>query len=196
MGTKIGRRHDPSLFQDDDGSWWLIWGATQIAKLKPDFSGLETEPIEISPGGDMTSMGHEGCLIMKIEGQYVLFGTGWSTGIMRRGSYNLYYATADKITGPYSERKFVGRFLGHGTPFKTKDGKWWCTAFYNANVPPLNADGIEDENLIFTASTINQRGTTIVPLDVYTDQNEELIIRAKVSAYATPGPDEAQQFEF
>ena len=49
----------------------------------------------------------------------MLFGTGWSTGQMRRGSYNLYYATADKITGPYSERKFAGRFLGHGTPFKT-----------------------------------------------------------------------------
>jgi hypothetical protein len=30
---------------------------------------------------------------------------------------------------------------------------------------------------------------------VYTDDNGELIIRAKVSAYATPGPDEAQKFD-
>ena len=194
MGEKIGHRHDPSLFKDDDGTWWQVWGATQIAKLKPDFSDFEGEPITIGPAGQMKEMGHEGCLIMKIEGKYVLFGTGWSTGISRRGSYNLYYAVADKITGPYSERKFVGRFLGHGTPFKTKDGKWWCTAFYNANIPPLSAEGIEDKDLIFTASSINQRGTTIVPLDVYTDDNGELIIRAKVSAYATPGPDEAQKF--
>lgn len=196
MGDKIGHRHDPSLFKDDDGSWWLVWGATQIARLKPDFSGFASEPIEISPTGEMKKMGHEGCLIMKIEGKYVLFGTGWSTGIGRRGTYNLYYATADKITGPYSERKFVGRFLGHGTPFKTKDGKWWCTAFYNGNVPPMNPEGIEEKNLMFTASSINQRGTTIVPLDVRTDDNGELIIRAKVSAYATPGPDEVQQFNF
>ncbi|KJF45734.1 beta-xylosidase [Draconibacterium sediminis] len=195
MGEKIARRHDPSLFNDDDGSWWLIWGATQIAKLKPDFSGFEGEPIKIGPSGDTKNMGHEGCLIMKIDGKYVLFGTGWSTGLMRRGTYNLYYAVADKITGPYSERKFVGRFLGHGTPFKTKDGNWWCTAFYNGNVPPLEKEGIENENLIFTAASINQRGTTIVPLDVFTDDDGELIIRAKVSEYATPGPDEAQKFD-
>jgi Glycosyl hydrolases family 43/Cellulase (glycosyl hydrolase family 5) len=196
MGAKIGHRHDPSLFKDDDGSWWMVWGATQIAKLKPDFSDFDGEPITIGPAGQMKRMGHEGCLIKKIEGKYVLFGTGWSTGIGRRGTYNLYYATADKITGPYSERKFTGRFLGHGTPFKTKDGKWWCTAFYNANVPPLEADGIETKNLMFTASTINHRGTTIVPLNVYTNDKGELIIRANVSAYATPGPDEAQKFDF
>ena len=194
LGEKIGRKHDPSLFKDDDGSWWLIWGATQIARLKSDFSDFEGEPIEIGPAGETKNMGHEGCLIMKIKGKYVLFGTGWSTGIMRRGTYNLYYAVADKITGPYSERKFVGRFLGHGTPFKTKYGNWWCTAFFNANIPPLEKEGIEDKNLIFTASSINHRGTTIVPLDVYTDANGELIIRAKDSAYANPGPDEAQKF--
>ncbi|WP_346863958.1 family 43 glycosylhydrolase [uncultured Draconibacterium sp.] len=195
MGEKIGRRHDPSLFKDDDRSWWLVWGATQISKLKPDFSDFATKPVTIGPGGDMTKMGHEGCLIMKIEGKYVLFGTGWSTGIGRRGTYNLYYATADKITGPYSERKFVGRFLGHGTPFKTKDGNWWCTAFYNGNVPPLDKECIENENLIFTAASVNQRGTTIVPLDVFTNNSGELIIRAKDSVYGTPGPDEVQKFE-
>jgi len=196
MGEKIGRRHDPSLFQDDDGTRWLIWGATQIAPLKSDFSDFAGEPITIGPRGEMKRMGHEGCLIMKIDGKYVLFGTGWSTGMGRRGSYNLYYATADKITGPYSERKFVGRFLGHGTPFQTKDGNWWCTAFFNANVPPLDKEGIEGKNLIFTAGSINQRGTTIVPLDVYTDANGELIIRAKDMAYETPGPDEVQKFDF
>ncbi|MCG8310637.1 MAG: family 43 glycosylhydrolase [Cytophagales bacterium] len=203
MGDKIGHRHDPSLFKDNDarlpdgqGSWWLVWGATQIAKLNADFSDFVGEPITIGPSGGMKKMGHEGCLIMKIEGRYVLFGTGWSTGIGRRGTYNLYYAVADEITGPYSERKFVGRFLGHGTPFKTKDGNWWCTAFFNANVPPLDPDGIEEEHLMFTASSINQRGTTIVPLDVYTDGKGELIIRAKDSAYATPGSDEAQKLSF
>lgn len=194
MGTEIKRRHDPSLFQDDDGTWWLIWGATQIAPLKEDFSGFSGEPIEIKPSGDAAKMGHEGCLIKKVEGKYVLFGTGWSTGQMRRGSYNLYYATADKITGPYGERKFAGRFLGHGTPFQDGEGRWWCTAFYNANIPPVSAKGIESRDLGDTAQTINQQGLTLVPLDVHLQETGELYIRAKDPAYATPGPDEAQPF--
>ena len=193
MGVKIGRRHDPSLFKDDDGTWWLIWGATQIAPLKPDFSDLAAEPTTIGPSGETAKMGHEGCLMRKLGGKYVLFGTGWSTGEMRKGSYNLYYATAKDIKGPYSERKFVGRFLGHGTPFQTDDGQWWCTAFYNANVPPLDREDIEQQDLSETAQTINQQGVTLVPLDVRTE-NGEVVIRAIDPAYATPGPDEKQRF--
>lgn len=194
LGTEIGKRHDPSLFQDDDGSWWMIWGATSIAPLKPDFTGFAGETIQIRPAGETAKMGHEGCLIQKIHRKYVLFGTGWSTGKMRRGSYNLYYATADSLSGPWSERKFVGRFLGHGTPFQDKQGRWWCTAFYNANVPPIRRDKIATRDLRDTAQTINQRGTTLVPLDVRLLDSGQLHIRAKDPDYATPGPDEAQQF--
>tara|TARA_B100000927_G_scaffold26389_3_gene19805 strand:+ start:5104 stop:8166 length:3063 start_codon:yes stop_codon:yes gene_type:complete len=195
MGTAIERRHDPSLFKDDDNTWWLIWGATTIAPLKPGFTDFASEPVNIHPEGNTEKMGHEGCLIMKIEGKYVLFGTGWSTHMGRRGSYNLYYATADQITGPYSERKFAGRFLGHGTPFQDNEGRWWCTAFYNGNVPPVSRVGIQDRDLSDTAQTINQRGTTLVPLEVKLKENGELYIRAKDPDYATVGPDEAQLFE-
>lgn len=194
LGTKVGRRHDPSLFRDDDGTWWMIWGATQIAPLKPDLSDFAAEPTTIGPSGVHAKMGHEGCLIRKIEGRYVLFGTGWSTGKMRKGSYNLYYAIADKVTGPYSERKFVGRFLGHGTPFQDRSGRWWCTAFYNANVPPLSAEGIQSRDLSSDAQTINQQGLTLVPLDVR-KAGGEIVIRAKDPRYATPGPDEVQPFD-
>lgn len=195
MGAKIERRHDPSMFRDDDGTWWLIWGATKIAPLKPDFTGLAAAPVSIGPSGETGKMGHEGCLIQKIHGKYVLFGTGWSTAEMRRGSYNLYYATADEIRGPYSERQFAGRFLGHGTPFRDGDGQWWSTAFYNGNVPPLERQGIVSRDLSATAQTINQLGTTIVPLDVRLRKDGSLHIRAKDPDYATPGPDEAQAFE-
>lgn len=90
MGAKIARRHDPSLFQDDDDQWWLIWGATRIAPLKPDFTDFTAAPVTIGPSGEFSKMGHEGCLIRKIGGKCVLFGTGWSTGRMRQGTYNLY----------------------------------------------------------------------------------------------------------
>ncbi|HEU5117004.1 MAG TPA: family 43 glycosylhydrolase, partial [Isosphaeraceae bacterium] len=194
MGTAIGHRHDPSLFRDDDGTTWLIWGATEIAPLKPDFSSFAAEPTRIGPAAKVDKMGHEGCLIRKIGRKYVLFGTGWSTGQMRKGSYNLYYATADAITGPYSERRFAGRFLGHGTPFQDDQGRWWCTAFYNANVPPLPREGIETRDLGATAQTINRQGVTLVPLEIRVLDDHDVSIRAIDPAYATPGPDELQKF--
>jgi len=171
----------------------MIWGATEIAPLKKDFSDFAAAPTRIGPSGETAKMGHEGCLIRKIKGRYMLFGTGWSTGQMRKGSYNLYYATADKITGPYSERKFAGRFLGHGTPFQDKKGRWWCTAFFNANVPPLSSAGIERRDLSADAQTINEQGLTIVPLDIRLIKGD-IVVRAKDPRYATPGPDEAQKF--
>ena len=90
--------------------------------------------------------------------------------------------------------RFAGRFLGHGTPFQDQDGKWWCTAFFNANVPPLPRQGIEKRNLSENAQTINEQGVTIVPLDVKVLDDGDIYIRAKDPAYATPGPEEAQRF--
>ena len=193
MGEKIGKRHDPSLFRDDDGTWWMIWGATTIAPLKADLSDFAAEPSEIGPAGEFKQMGHEGCLVRKVHGRYILFGTGWSTGKGRKGSYNLYYATADKVTGPYGERKFAGRFLGHGTPFRDDAGKWWCTAFFNANVPPVSREGIRLRDLSQDAQTINDQGVTLVPLEIEKD-GRDVVVRAVDPDYANPGPDELQRF--
>ncbi len=194
VGAALGKRHDPSLFRDTDGQTWLIWGATEIAPLKPDFSGFQGPPVRIGPSGETSKMGHEGCLMHKIGGKYVLFGTGWSTGEMRKGSYNLYYAIADQITGPYSERKFVGRFLGHGTPFQDRDGRWWCTAFYNGNVPPRSDKDLAANTWGDNAYTINEQGVTLCPLDVTVTAAGEVHIRALDPRYARPGLEEAQQF--
>jgi xylan 1,4-beta-xylosidase len=202
MGKKLGEKHDPSLFKDGD-TWWLLWGNTELAPLKSDFSDFTAQGVRIDPAGTrkdpqtqkpISRIGHEGATMRKIGKKYVHFGTAWSTDLGRKGSYNLYYCTADKITGPYGPRKFAGRFLGHGTPFQTRDGKWWCTAFFNGNVPPLKREGIETRDLSETAQTINQRGTTIVPLEVKIQADGDIYICAKDPAYATPGPDENQKF--
>jgi hypothetical protein len=205
LGDRLGDdKHDPSLFKDDDGTWWFIWKNTFIAPFSKDFTHFTAEPTHIDPAGSrpdpqdntrtISRIGHEGTTILKIGKKYVFIGTGWSTDMGRKGSYNLYYCTADKITGPYGSRKFLGRFLGHGTPFQTLDGQWWCTAFYNANVPPLPREGIEKRDLSEDAQTINQRGLTIVPLDVKVQNDGNIYLRAIDPAYGTPGPDEAQKF--
>ncbi|MCU0379199.1 MAG: family 43 glycosylhydrolase [Bacteroidales bacterium] len=190
-GEKFGRQHDPSLFQDDDGIVWLVSRCTQIQKLNTDLSGFEGDPVSISPSD--RKMGHEGALIIKFEGKYILFGTAWSTDTMRKGTYNLYYTTADRIEGPYGPRRFAGRFLGHGTPFRDKEGRWWCTAFYNANVPPLGGEEAKTKDLSGNAYTINRQGLTLVPIEI-TMKDGDVVVYAKDEYYRYPGPEEVQRF--
>lgn len=203
MGDDLGERHDPSLFRDDDGTVYLLWQNTMVAPLSKDLTRYTAEPVRIDPSGSrpgpdgepIRRIGHEGATMIKVGGKYVHFGTAWSTDEGRKGSYNLYYSVAGKITGPYGPRKFAGRFLGHGTPFRTRDGKWWCTAFFNGNVPPVPREGVGTRDLGENAQTINDQGVTIVPLAVRVLDNGEVYIRAKDPAYANPGPDEAQEFQ-
>ncbi|MCG8526111.1 MAG: family 43 glycosylhydrolase [Opitutales bacterium] len=206
MIEDMQRKHDPSLYQDPKtGKWWMLWANTMVAPIKDDFSGFDGEAVRIDPSSKrpdplnpekmISRIGHEGATMIMVGDKYVHLGTAWSTDKGRQGSYNLYYCISDKINGTYGPRKFAGRFLGHGTPFQTRDGKWWNTAFYNANVAPLSREGIQDRDLGETAQTINQRGVTIVPLVVKQLENGEVFIRAKDPDYANPGPDEAQKFE-
>ncbi len=192
MGKEFGTRHDPTLFLDGTTPY-LVWGITHIQQLKSDFTGFVGDPISIEPSN--RRMGHEGSIIFKIGRKYVLFGTAWSTDTMRHGTYNLYYATADKLEGPYGERRFCGRFLGHGTPFQDKQGRWWCTAFYNANHPTLDGKAASTMDLSDTAYTINPVGTTIVPLKVALDASGDVWVRAKDPDYAYPGQEEVQTFD-
>lgn len=192
LGAAMRGKHDPSLFQDDDGSWYLLWGNTRIVPLASDLSKLAGEPARIDPSD--RKIGHEGATLRKIGDKYVHFGTAWSTDQMRKGSYNLYYCTSENVMGPYGPRQFAGRFLGHGTPFQDKQGRWWCTAFFNANIPPIDDRNIQNKDLRETAQTINRKGTTLVPLEVRILDNGEIFIRAKDPRYRNPGPDEAQDF--
>jgi len=173
---------------------WIVYKVGTIAPLKPGMAGLAAKSVDIGPSN--RKMGHEGALIKKIGKKYALFGTAWSTDKGRVGNYNLYYCTADKITGPYGERKFAGRFLGHGFPFQDSQNRWWCTAFYNGNIPPISRADLKKRPLPDTAYTINKMGTTIVPLEVKIQDDGDISIRAKDPDFASPGPDEVQQFTF
>ena len=202
LGELSGGRHDPSLFRDDDGTVYLLWQNTLIAPLNEELSDFTAEPVLIDPAGSrpgpdgtpISRIGHEGATMRKIGDKYIHFGTAWSTDQARKGTYNLYYCVADKPTGPFGPRQFVGRFLGHGTPFQDKEGRWWCTAFFNANTPPLSREDMRGKNLGDDAYTINPQGTTIVPLDVRVLDDGSVLIRAKDPDYAQPGPEEVQKF--
>ena len=61
-------------------------------------------------------------------------------------------------------------------------------------MPPVPREGIRTRDLGENAQTINEQGVTIVPLDVRVLDDGGVYIRAKDPAYASPGPDEAQDF--
>ncbi|PWJ37892.1 family 43 glycosylhydrolase [Sediminitomix flava] len=186
----FGHQHDPALFFEE-GKTWLVSKCAEIRALKPDFSGYEGETIKIGPSD--RKLGHEGCYIFKIDDKYVLFGTAWSTDQMRKGSYNLYYCTADQLTGPYGPRKFAGRFMGHGTPFQDKEGKWWCTAFLNGTYTSREAVDAGKADNGEKAYTINKQGLTLVPMDIR-KENGEIVVEVYDSLYAKPGKEEVQNF--
>ncbi len=192
MGINVGFHRDPTIFVDDDGAKYMLAGSAEIFKLKNDLSGFEDYHKLIGPEDRL--LGHEGVYVIKVGRKYVMFGTGWSTDNMRRGTYNLYYCIADKVTGPYGPRKFAGRYLGHGTPFKDKKGRWWCTAFYNADHPTLTPEEAATMDLSKAAYTINQGGLTVVPMDIY-EENGDVVVHVKDEAYRYPGKEEVQKFD-
>ena len=198
-GVVFGHQHDPSLFIDPaEGSPWLVSFATKLYKIKKDFSGFEGEQCTIKPSN--RTIGHEGSQIIKVGSKYVLFGTAWSSDKMREGTYNLYYCTANSVTGPYGPRKFVGRCLGHGTVFQDLQGRWWCTAFQNGTLmSPAELAAIKDfpkdatDPTKLKAITTNQNGLTLVPLEIK-EENGDISIKTLDPNYANPGPEEVQKF--
>jgi beta-xylosidase len=125
--------HDHTLFFDDDGRIYMIWGAGKlmIAELKDDLSGIkkETEQILIknanAPVGDNVGLG-EGSQLFKVNGKYYLFTISWPRGGMR----TVVVHRADKIIGPW-EGKMVLQDLGvaQGGLIDTPDGKWYSYLF-------------------------------------------------------------------
>lgn len=185
----VGFQSDPSIFVDDDGTPWLLSYCTQIRKLKKDFSGFDGGHRLVIPKN--RQLGFEGTSMVKIGTKYVLFGTSWSTDIYGKGTYNLYYTTADAILGPYSPRKFAARFVGNGTPFQDKNGRWWVTAFRKPDQTVLTIEELNGRDASNGAYTINQPGLTLVPLDIKITNNEVSII-ANDTRYRYPGNEEVQ----
>ncbi|MEZ5329030.1 MAG: sulfatase-like hydrolase/transferase [Verrucomicrobiales bacterium] len=191
FGAEFGDRRDPSIFTDQDGARWLVWDCAKIAKLKPNFFGFAGEEVAIAPSD--RRLGDGGCTIRRIGSKYVLFGSAWSTDVTNQGTFNLYFCTADKLTGPYGPRRFAGRFCGHGTPFQDKKGRWWTTAFQNGEYETDTAKGqrLCDEGQSWT---LNPQGLTLVPLEVTTLADGDIAIRANAPGYSEPGTEEVQKF--
>ncbi|MBB3188099.1 beta-xylosidase [Microbacter margulisiae] len=127
--------HDNSLFFDDDGRVYMIYGNGQlrIIELNTDASGIKQGGINqilinnaSAPAGPNVGLGAEGSQLFKVNGKYYLFNITWPRGGMR----TVVIHRADKITGPYEGRLGLeDKGVAQGGLISTPKGKWYAYLF-------------------------------------------------------------------
>lgn len=126
--------HDNTLFFDDDGKTYLIWGGGKlnIVELEDDLSGVkeDTERVLIEnatePIGTDFILPAEGSQIFKVNGKYYLFNIAWP----RDGMRTVIIHRSDRITGPYEGRiAFQDKGVAQGGLIDTPEGDWYAYLF-------------------------------------------------------------------
>lgn len=127
--------HDHSLFFDDDGRVYMIYGAgkLRLVELNADASGIKpgtTEQVIIenasAPAGTNINLQAEGSQLFKIKGKYYLFNITWPRGGMR----TVVIHRADKITGPYEGRLGLEDLgVAQGGLIDMPNGTWYSYLF-------------------------------------------------------------------
>jgi beta-xylosidase len=127
--------HDHSLFFDDDGKVYMIYGSGRImlAELNDDLSGIKpgTKPHVIidnasNVAGSNMGLPAEGSQMFKIKGKYYLFNISWPRGAMR----TVIIHRADQLTGPYEGRiALQDKGIAQGGLVSTPKGEWYAYLF-------------------------------------------------------------------
>jgi beta-xylosidase len=127
--------HDHSLFFDDDGRVYMLYGVgdLRLAELAPDLDGLKpggfhdvVVPNASRVGGEPVGLRAEGSQLLKHDGRYYLFNITWPKGGMR----TVIVHRAERITGPYEGRlAFQDRGIAQGSLVDTPDGRWFAYLF-------------------------------------------------------------------
>lgn len=126
--------HDHSIFFDDDGRVYMIWGGGKlsIVELKKDLTGIKegTEQVLIenatAPVGSDVILPAEGSQLFKVNGKYYLFNIAWP----RDGMRTVLIHRADKISGPYEGKiALQDKGVAQGGLIDTPNGKWYAYLF-------------------------------------------------------------------
>lgn len=127
--------HDHSLFFDDDGKVYMIYGGgdVRIVELKNDLSGIKPDGIHqvIVPdagkvAADDLMLHAEGSQLVKHEGKYYIFNITWP----QEGMRTVVVHRADSITGPYEGKVALeDRGIAQGSIIDTPEGDWYAYMF-------------------------------------------------------------------
>lgn len=133
-----GFYHDGSLFFDDDGRIYIMYGNRQIyiTELKPDLSG----PLEgglnrmVLEDSDNYKLGFEGTHLYKINGKYYAFFIHWAKNNSGRRIQACY--VADSLEGSFKGRdilddsfNYMNAGVAQGGIVKAHDNKWYGMFF-------------------------------------------------------------------
>ncbi|EMD82201.1 putative secreted xylosidase [Pacificimonas flava] len=133
---------DVSLFVDDDGTGYLLWGGGSIARLNEDFSALAEAPRVLKPdqalfaehspvGKDWpvrTHIGKTGAAMIRDGDRYILAASE-VTGRLRTATDDLFLAEAPTPYGPFTMRMLAVPHGGGGSLLKLAGGA--LAATYN-----------------------------------------------------------------
>lgn len=127
--------HDHTLFFDDDGRVYLIYGGgkLRLVELNADLSGIKPGGIQqvviedaSRPAGANVGLPAEGSQLFKVGGRYYLFNIAWPRGGMR----TVLIHRAEKITGPYEGRVALqDKGVAQGGLIDTPEGDWYAYLF-------------------------------------------------------------------
>ncbi|HOK96518.1 MAG TPA: glycoside hydrolase 43 family protein [Anaerohalosphaeraceae bacterium] len=130
--------HDHSLFFDDDGRVYMIYGVgnLRLVELKPDLSGIKEGgfdevviPNASAVAGPAIGLPAEGSQMLKVNGKYYVMNITWPRGGMRTQIVH----RADTITGPYEGRVVLqDKGVAQGCLIDTPDGKWYAVLFQDS----------------------------------------------------------------
>ncbi len=127
--------HDHSLFFDDDGKVYMLYGAgnLRLVELNADLSGIKEggfNEVVIhdahSVASDNIMLPAEGSQMIKVDGKYYVMNICWPRGGMRTQIVH----RADKITGPYEGRLVLqDKGVAQGCLIDTPEGDWYAMLF-------------------------------------------------------------------
>jgi beta-xylosidase len=127
--------HDHSLFFDDDGRVYMLYGVgdLRLTELKSDLTGIKPGGFNeavirnvIGVAGRNAGLRGEGSQLRKINGKYYVMNIIWPRGDMRTQVIH----RADKITGPYEGRIVLhDKGIAQGCLIDTPDDKWYAVLF-------------------------------------------------------------------
>ena len=128
--------HDHSLFFDDDGKVYMLYGNHKLTlvELNEDVSGIKpggfNQVVVENASAPSETIGKsglgEGSQLFKVNGKYYLFNITWPRGGMR----TVVIHRADKLTGPWEGRVALQDLgVAQGGLIDMPDGRWFAYLF-------------------------------------------------------------------
>lgn len=127
--------HDHSLFFDDDGRVFMVYGGGDIrlVELTSDLSGIKAGGVNqvIIPNASLVAgpnvgLPAEGSQMLKVNGKYFISNITWPRGGMRTQILH----RADTLTGPYEGRVVLqDAGVAQGSFIDTPGGDWYAYLF-------------------------------------------------------------------